>query len=369
MSSIQSDLPLNPYSQNYSKSEKTFLSCGHKVTEKIAMEIFENILPTCPTCKKTIEKYDALKERPISIAERFENIIKESLANQTKKRHREEDNDSTESPPQESFKKAVLEKRKDERTRFTKDIYPVSLDTIFESSSMEELESSSLSSSSSSQTPLVSEDQLKDGEFHPEWTKTLSSREELDQLQLKLNGRYKVIITNDKVAEGLFKNNKLHGKGKITFAQDGGIFEGEFQDDRLIKGKITCKDNHGALTAVYEGLFENDKLNGLGKKILYYYDAMNIYEGNFKDDELNGSGKVTDVTISTNIKNIFVGSYINDCLNGLGKVTYSNGDVAEGMFKDDELNGQGTFTFANGKVKKGLFENNKFIRPLLPTEK
>ena len=83
-----------------------------------------------------------------------------------------------------------------------------------------------------------------------------------------------IIINQDgSVAEGEFKDEKLHGQGKITFS-NGSVDEGIFQDGKLNgQGKKIWKRipmrsaaSNGTVYTVYEGEFKDGKLNGQGKK-------------------------------------------------------------------------------------------------------
>lgn len=106
--------------------------------------------------------------------------------------------------------------------------------------------------------------------------------------------------------EGVQKNGRLEGRGKITF-NDGTIYEGIFKDGCLVEGEIRGHNGEvikgkfeenflikGTMTFANgdfsEGEFRNNKLNGKGKK---YKKALGtLYEGTFKDDDLDGPGKV-----------------------------------------------------------------------------
>ena len=57
--------------------------------------------------------------------------------------------------------------------------------------------------------------------------------------------------------EGDYQHDKIHGKGKLTFA-DGDMYEGDYQHDKIHgKGKLTFADGD-----MYEGDFQDKKIHG-----------------------------------------------------------------------------------------------------------
>ena len=86
--------------------------------------------------------------------------------------------------------------------------------------------------------------------------------------------------------KGEFKNDKLCGKGRITFKLEGHVYEGDF-DDNGINGfgifKLKNGDN-------YIGFFCNGKMHGKGK---YIYNSELVYEGNYNNGVKEGKEKCT----------------------------------------------------------------------------
>ena len=180
---------------------------------------------------------------------------------------------------------------------------------------------------------------------------------------------------NNIILEGEFENNKLI-KGKMT-NQTGAVLEGEFKNNALHKGRVTYPDGD-----IHEGEFNNGELIK-GKMI---YQTGHVLEGEFKDNHLT-SGKITlingdiiefkdgDLTnkIIFSNGNIYEGPYNLDYIkdendqtkliyvrNGIGKMTYANGSVYEGSYKNNKRDGYGKFTDpADGTVYEGEWKDGK----------
>jgi hypothetical protein len=152
------------------------------------------------------------------------------------------------------------------------------------------------------------------------------------------------------VLEGEFKNNTLH-KGKVTYP-DGDIHEGEFNNGELIKGKKIYQNG------TYEGIFENNEFIA-GKITLKNGDILNGPNGPnkiiFSNGDIYEGPYNLDYKIDENDKDkIF---YIR---NGIGKMTYANGSVYEGSYKNNKRDGYGKFTDpADGTVYQGEWKDGK----------
>jgi len=66
---------------------------------------------------------------------------------------------------------------------------------------------------------------------------------------------------------------------------DNSRFEGDWSNDCRVRGKLFMPDHN-----VYEGTFKNDKLHGLGK-ITYDRDGL-VYEGIFQDGLASNIGRL-----------------------------------------------------------------------------
>ena len=81
---------------------------------------------------------------------------------------------------------------------------------------------------------------------------------------------------NGSIKEGIWKNGKIVGQGKVTHA-DGTTLEGEFMNNRIVNGKGTKVFKSGDTA---EGEWLDGQLHGQGK---YTYVTGEVLEGEFKD--------------------------------------------------------------------------------------
>lgn len=109
---------------------------------------------------------------------------------------------------------------------------------------------------------------------------------------------------------GEWKNNMPHGKGKFKDKYNN-TYEGDFKFGYFwgtgtlkvaglysYSGDFLISRRHGLGTCyfekpkgeIYEGKWQNDKMNGLGK---YYVNENFYYYGNLKDNQFSGRGKLT----------------------------------------------------------------------------
>jgi hypothetical protein len=119
-------------------------------------------------------------------------------------------------------------------------------------------------------------------------------------------------------------DNKPHGKGALFYA-NGNVFEGDFVDGELSKGKEIFSNG---------SIFEGDFANGEPSKGKETFKNDIVYEG----DLVDGKG------------------------HGKGKMTFANGDVYEGDFFEGNINGIGKKTYIDGKVEEGFWANGIFFR-------
>lgn len=103
---------------------------------------------------------------------------------------------------------------------------------------------------------------------------------------------------------------------------------------------------------VYQGMWENDTMNGKGT-LTTISDGR--YEGNYKNGKRSGDGKYYFSN-----GDVYDGNWENDEMSGKGKYTFVNGDVYEGEFSENKFNGQGTYTLSNGKKYSGTWVNNEY---------
>ena len=72
---------------------------------------------------------------------------------------------------------------------------------------------------------------------------------------------------------------------------------------------------------------------------------VDVYEGDYEDDKFNGLGRMT-----YNSGDIYEGEFKNNRMDGRGKCYFVTGDVYEGSFKEHDVDGEGRFIYANGVV-------------------
>jgi hypothetical protein len=110
-------------------------------------------------------------------------------------------------------------------------------------------------------------------------------------------------------------------------------------------GKIKYKD-----TSEFEGIFKNNKANGIGK----YIDNLNRkYIGEYKNNEPKGYGIYNDN------ENELEGIYNGNFMEGIGIERNNDGTIYEGEFNLSEKNGIGTFKWRDGTIYQGNFINNE----------
>ena len=137
-------------------------------------------------------------------------------------------------------------------------------------------------------------------------------------------------------------DNKRHGKGKVYYKGVMLLFEGEFYNDYLFKGK---EYKNGKVEFEGEYLFDN-KWDGIG------YDK----NGNIAYKLINGKGKITEYDLNGNV--IFEGEFLNGSENRKGK-EYFNGEL---VFSGEFVNGKRWN--GNGKEydrKKNLIFEGKYV--------
>jgi hypothetical protein len=186
-------------------------------------------------------------------------------------------------------------------------------------------------------------------------------------------GYGRIIDSKGSLKEGKYLNSSLEGKG-IEIKLDGTEYKGDFKNNlkegrgceesneakyvglfsKDIKygyGKLTFKLNND----VYEGMFENNAINGTGT---YTWANQNVYKGTFKDGKMHGSGHYTWPDGGE-----YKGEYIENIKEGYGWFKWANGRIYEGPFKDGKPHGIGNLTikdktieveFIQGKINKNF---------------
>ena len=135
----------------------------------------------------------------------------------------------------------------------------------------------------------------------------------------------RIIYNNGQVFEGKYENGKLNGKGVYKY-QDV-LYVGDFMNNiRQGKGVLITKNFR------YHGQFNMGKIDGYGK-IIFYNDKDNNgeYEGFFKNNNIEGKG-----IMKWKNGNVYEGEMKNGKMNGFGKFIPYGGFPIEGIFKDNK---------------------------------
>lgn len=125
---------------------------------------------------------------------------------------------------------------------------------------------------------------------------------------------------------GQIVNDLREGKGRSEYA-DGRVFEGSFEADDAVKGKLIFPDG-----AKYVGELNDGKRHGVG---IYYFSDGSIYEGDS----------------------------VNNYFEGKGKMIWEDGGFYEGEWAQGEIDGYGKETRPNGSIRhEGLWRNGFPVR-------
>ncbi|CAB9507603.1 Kinesin light chain [Seminavis robusta] len=125
--------------------------------------------------------------------------------------------------------------------------------------------------------------------------------------------------------------NKPHGEGRSVYL-DGRVFEGEFNDGKLLQGRMTYKD-----ASYYDGEWSDNKMHGTGTRV---FSDGTTYKGEFQNGKRHGKG-----TAFWKDGGSYEGEWQDDKPHGIGKELLSDGTVrhigafSEGMppLKEHEL--------------------------------
>ena len=152
-----------------------------------------------------------------------------------------------------------------------------------------------------------------------------------------------------KVYEGKFVNGLIQGKGILKNVK-GVTYYGDFLDSkRHGKGVLDTQKVH------YEGQFVDDKLCGKGR--IMFKNEGHVYEGEFKNNDINGYG-----TFKWKNGDSYTGYMSNGKMHGKGKYTYNNGVIYEGIYNNGVKQGKGKIYNTNGvtssEIQKYINQNN-----------
>ncbi|TGL09142.1 hypothetical protein EHQ43_01410 [Leptospira bouyouniensis] len=177
----------------------------------------------------------------------------------------------------------------------------------------------------------------------------------------KLNGKgKKYYFDNGKLeAEGIFKNGELNGKGrKYDFKSSKLEAEGTFEEGELTNDRWNGYDDKGYL--VSHGIVKYER--GIRFERNYYKGILKS-EGTYDGKVFKGKKYYDNGNLEVE------GTLENDVLNGKGKEYYYNGMLkSEGTYENGELNGKGKVYHENGKLRsEGTFERDELIKGIIYT--
>lgn len=160
----------------------------------------------------------------------------------------------------------------------------------------------------------------------------------------KKNGMGYMTTTNamgSGMVYGMFENDLfVKGTGTRFLKKSNSKEDGEFENDKLVKGKKSYLNG-----LIEEGDFENGEIIN-GKTT---YPCGSVYEGTYDDKGLpHGVG-----TLVGRFK--YHGEYQNGKMSGFGVKAYPDGSLYEGQFKNDEIYGMGKSTLPDGTTQTGRF--------------
>jgi len=146
---------------------------------------------------------------------------------------------------------------------------------------------------------------------------------------------------------GTLKDGKLHGKGRIEWA-NGARYVGEMNQG-LISGQGVMRFRNGD---IYDGEFRNGVMDGLGR--LQMRDGS-VYAGDFKLDLYHGSGRLELAN-----GDVYQGDFVNGEYRGRGTLSYKDGRKYRGEFAKGHYSGQGRLDTGQGESFEGEFAEGNF---------
>ena len=143
---------------------------------------------------------------------------------------------------------------------------------------------------------------------------------------------------------GTFRNGRPHGQGRLQ-TEEGGVFEGRFEDFEPVEGKAVETDG-----AVYTGTLKDWAYSGKGT--MSYPDG-DTYSGDWMNGNREGTGTLTSASGDT-----FTGEWIFDAP-VRGTLTYADGSVYPGEIKQGLHHGTGRILYPDGEYYDGTWAYGK----------
>ena len=148
------------------------------------------------------------------------------------------------------------------------------------------------------------------------------------------------------IYKGVYQQDKLEGYG--IQIRDNGTFKGEFEEGRTCGYGISTMKNG----VEYNGEWIDEMLFGVGYEI---WRDKSKYEGEYNNGAKNGIGTY----YTSNGKISYQGEWNNNNMEGFGIYTYPDGKEYIGEWKGNKMEGYGEFYMNEGRIYFGFFKNDK----------
>jgi len=156
-----------------------------------------------------------------------------------------------------------------------------------------------------------------------------------------------ILYTATQTYEGLWKNGKKCGMGKLTWTCSGDLYVGEFQDN-IMHGEGTMHWHQNEES--YTGQWESGRMNGRG---IMKYKNGDTLEGTFREAMAHGYCRKTFASGDSH-----EGFYEQDCRHGYGTYVWADGDSYHGEWCQGKMHGRGVKRYARGGEYSGDWQNN-----------
>eukprot|EP00606_Chrysophyceae_sp_TOSAG23-5_P001114 GSChrysophyteH2.ASY1.ANO1.1766.1 assembled CDS len=166
-----------------------------------------------------------------------------------------------------------------------------------------------------------------------------------------------VVVTGKKY-EGHWRDGKMHGKGAWILGKGQGSYSGEF-DKGAYHGFGTLKCGNGdSFEGNWVRVMRQGKRHGKGRQT--FGQGRGYYEGDWERDKPHGSG----IRVYSNGSK-FVGNLQDGEVHGDGTMFYANGDHFDGNFLNGFPYGEGKYTYSDGGYYDGEYKATKINKGTL----
>ncbi|XP_031779593.1 alsin [Nasonia vitripennis] len=161
-------------------------------------------------------------------------------------------------------------------------------------------------------------------------------------------------VYKDAIYTGQWLNGKLHGSGKLEWA-DNRMYIGQFH-----KGAIHGSGRMEMPTqGVYEGQWKDGLQNGYG--VMNYING-DIYEGYFKDGLPHGHGIKKEGHFMASVASVYIGEWSSGVKQGYGVMDdIKTGEKYLGSWNNNTKHGSGLIVTLDGIYYEGVFVQDVFM--------